>query len=111
MLKEARLYLFNASSRHKYVLTHKENEQLALACMMAKTAMGLGTEMIEAKMIEAVGETIKGALKEIGVAVWNILAGKFQWTDENAFTLSKQTRKLPGALKRDGGSIKSWASD
>ena len=111
MLKGTRLNLFNASSRHKYVHTHKENEQLALMWTMAKAAMDLDTEMIKAKMIEAVEETIKGALKESDVAVWNILAGEFQLTDENAFTLSKQTRKLPGALKRDGGSIKSWASD
>ena len=30
ILKEARLYFFNASSRHQYVLTHKDSEQLAL---------------------------------------------------------------------------------
>ena len=111
MLNEDRLCLFNASSRHKYVLTHKENIQLALMWTLAKGDVGLGTEMIEAEMIEAVEETIKGAPNKGDETVWSILTGESQLTDENAFTLPKHNIKLPNAAKRGGDSIQSWASD
>ena len=106
-----RLYLFTASSRHQYVLTHEDNEQLALMWMLAEGDMGLNTVLTEAGVVGTAEETIEGALDKGNAAVWSILAGLSQLTGENAFTLPKQNRKLLNAPKRDGDSIESWAND
>ena len=67
--------------------------------------------MIESEIVEVVEEAIKGAPEEGDVTVWSMLTGESQLTGENALTLSKQNRKLPGVPKRGGGSIKSCMSD
>ena len=87
MLKKAGLYLFNASSCHQYAHAHNENKQFALMWVLAKGDMALDEGPGGAKMIEAVEEKIKGALNLGNTAVWSILVGVSQLTDEDAFTL------------------------
>ena len=79
--------------------------------MLAKDDMGLDTVLTEAGIIVAVEDKIKDALNLGGAVVWGMLTGVSQMAGENAFTLSKPNIKLPSAPKRDGDSIKSWASD
>ena len=109
MLKEGRLYLFDAASRDQYVTSHPDNEQRRLMRMLAEGDMRLDKGLYVAVIIAAVGTRITIVLKLGDEELWMILKGETPLSDNISKNLSKWNTKQPSAPNLGGNYYKSAA--